>query len=84
MTLKTPLLKLLEKTYEPETIVDLQFARYDLSFKTDEDGRAILLFIGKRGPTGKIRGERFRRVRQADAHGRVIKDYWERKGEATP
>ncbi|WP_129715876.1 hypothetical protein [Pedobacter sp. SYP-B3415] len=84
MILKTQLLKILDKTYEPDAMIDLQFARYDLSVRTDAEGLPVLLFIGKRGANGMIRGERFRRVRQTDADGKVLKDHWDRKGEATP
>jgi hypothetical protein len=33
------------------------FQRYDLAFKTDETGRPVLLFIGKKDGQGKIKGE---------------------------
>jgi hypothetical protein len=33
------------------------FQRYDLAFKTDETGRPVLLFIGKKDDQGKIKGE---------------------------
>jgi hypothetical protein len=55
MVLKEPILKILGKTYEPLKMVELKFGRYDLAIKTDELGRAILLFLGNKDPlTGKM------------------------------
>ncbi|TDH26403.1 hypothetical protein EXU57_09900 [Segetibacter sp. 3557_3] len=75
--------KLLSKKYEPSTMVDLTFKGNDLSFKTDEDGNPILLFIGKRTAAGTVKGERYARTLKRDPEGKVIKDHWEQKGKAT-
>lgn len=45
MDLKEPILKLLAKQYEPSTLVETTFKRYDIAFKTDDAGRPILLFM---------------------------------------
>lgn len=84
MPLKEPILKLLNKIYEPSSLVELTFQRYDLMFKTDEEGRPVLLFIGKKDTNGNIRGERYNRRLKIDKEGRLIKDHWDRKGKATP
>ncbi|MCL4640075.1 MULTISPECIES: hypothetical protein [Olivibacter] len=84
MALKEPILKLLRKKYDPLSLVELTFQRYDLMFKTDEEGRPILLFMGKKDANGNIRGERYARRLKFDKEGRLIKDHWDQKGKATP
>jgi hypothetical protein len=75
------LLQLLSKTYEPSTMVETTFSCYDLTFKTDDKGRPVLLFIGKKDVKGKIKGERFARRLLNDDSGNIIKDYWDAKGK---
>ncbi|MDF2430771.1 MAG: hypothetical protein JWP44_402 [Mucilaginibacter sp.] len=60
-------------------MVEATFGRYDLAFKTDESGRPVLLFIGKKEADGKIKGERFSRRTVTDKNGDVIKDHWDHK-----
>lgn len=84
MALKEPILKLLRKKYDPLSLVELTFQRYDLMFKTDEEGRPILLFMGKKDANGNIRGERYARRLKFDKEGHLIKDHWDQKGKATP
>jgi hypothetical protein len=74
---------LLNKTYEPSTLIEMPFKRYDLAFKTDEIGRPILLFIGKEDEKGNIKGERFARRLKTGPNGEIIKDHWENKGPAS-
>jgi len=81
--LKEPILKVLNKTYEASSIIELKFKRYDLAIKTDELGRPVLLFIGEKDVGGKIKGERFARRLVADADGKILKDHWDHKGKAT-
>ena len=83
MALNEALLKIMSKLYEPSTLVELKFGRYDLVFKTDDAGRPILLFLGKKNAAGRITGERYARRLLFDTSGHVIKDHWERKGKAT-
>lgn len=83
MPLKTPLLKILNKQYAPLSLVETRFGRYDLAFKTDGEGRPVLLFIGRRNEQGAIVGERYARRLKTDPAGRIIKDHWENKGRAT-
>jgi hypothetical protein len=83
MELREPILRIINKIYEPAAMIDLTFKRYDLAIKTDEKGRAILLFMGKRKDNGVIAGERYARRLKEDAAGKVIKDHWEHKGSAT-
>jgi hypothetical protein len=73
----------LRKKYEPSSLVTMRYKDNDLSFKTDADGNAILLFIGKASPDGKIKGERYSRTLKYDQNGVVIKDHWDLKGKAT-
>ena len=83
MTLKDPVLKILNKVYEPSSMVEITFGRYDLSFKTDAEGRPILLFMGQKDEKGNIKGERYARRLKVSADGLIIKDHWEHKGKAT-
>src|SRR3982751_2829623 len=80
MKLQEELIKRLSKTYEPSTMIDMRFKEKDIAFKTDEQGNPILLFIGKRGEEGTIKGERYARTLKYDKEGKKIKDHWELKG----
>ena len=83
MELKEPVLKILNKQYEPLSLIETEFKRYSLAFKTDENGVPILLFIGEKKENGKIFGERYARRLKYDGQGIKIKDHWEHKGKAT-
>lgn len=80
-TLRPPLLKVISKAYEANAMVALKFGRYDISLKTDDSGRPILLFIGKRQSDGTIKGDRYARRLLFDASGKAIKDHWDYKGK---
>lgn len=75
MKIGAELLKILSKNYAPGEWINQRFGRYDLAYKTDEQGRPILLFIGKMDGSGHIKGERFVRILQAG------KDHWDNKGK---
>ena len=81
MKLNQSLLLKLSKKYEPSAMIDLKFRGKDLSFKTDDEGNPIVLFIGKMQLDGKIKGERFTRTLVRDMHGYLIKDHWDLKGK---
>ncbi|CAH0139378.1 hypothetical protein SRABI27_00244 [Pedobacter sp. Bi27] len=82
MKLKDPILNVLGKQYEPSSMIEVRFGRYDLAFRTDDGGRPILLFIGRKTENGRIAGERYaRRLKIED--GKKIKDHWEHKGKAS-
>ena len=83
MKLNDELQKKLSKIYEPSTMVEMKYKGYDLSFKTDEEGNAILLFMGKKTEQGTIKGERYARTLKRDREGKIFKDHWELKGKAT-
>ncbi|WP_377139499.1 hypothetical protein [Mucilaginibacter lutimaris] len=74
-------MKILNKQYEPLSFIESTFKRYDIGFKTDDAGRPILLFIGKKDDKGKIKGERFARRLKLGPNGDVIKDHWDNKGK---
>lgn len=82
MKLGEELLKLLNKKYEGSTTIDTEFRRYDITFRTDQAGNPVLLFIGRRNEKGIVVGDRFSRTLKYDGQGNVIKDHWERKGPA--
>ena len=73
----------LRKRYQPSTMVDIKYKGNDVSFKTDEEGNPVMLFIGIRNPEGKIRGERYVRNLKKDKTGMVIKDHWDLKGKVS-
>ncbi|GAB2688880.1 hypothetical protein GCM10027037_09360 [Mucilaginibacter koreensis] len=83
MELGREMMKLLSKTYEPQTTIETKFKRYDLAFKTDDKGRPVLLFMGHKDAKGNIVGERFARRLKEDDQGMLIKDHWESKGKAS-
>ena len=83
MPLGAALLKILNKQYSPSSFVETRYQRYDLGFKTDEEGNPILLFMGTKDANGNIRGRRYARRFLKDEHGKVIKDHWDDKGPAT-
>lgn len=82
MALGTTILKLLAKKYEAASFIEKRFQRYDLGFKTDEEGNPIVLFMGAKDSTGKIRGRRYARRLIKDREGNIIKDHWDDKGTA--
>jgi hypothetical protein len=83
MKLREELIKKLAKTYEPAALIHDTFRGNDIAFKTDADGNAIMLFVGKRGEDGTIKGERYVRTLKHDTAGKRIKDHWESKGKAS-
>jgi hypothetical protein len=83
MKLSEDLQKKLSKKYEPSDMVELKYKGYDLSMKTDDEGNAILLFIGKKTEKGTIKGERYVRTLKKDKEGKIFKDHWELKGKAS-
>jgi hypothetical protein len=83
MALSEDLIKKLSKQFPPGAMSDLRFRGNDLTIKADDAGNAILLFIGKRGEDGHIRGERYARRLVFDESGKAIKDHWELKGKST-
>ena len=83
MALNEDLQKKLAKKFDPSTMIEMKHKNYDLLFKTDAEGNAVLLFIGKKTEHGTIKGERYARTLKKDREGKVFKDHWELKGKAT-
>lgn len=75
--------KLLNKPYPASSINEITYRGRDIAFKTDDKGRPVLLFIGKKIAPGKIRGERYVRNMVISSDGK-LKDQWEKKGKVTP
>jgi hypothetical protein len=82
MALSESLLLKLRKKYQPSSTVVLKFKGKDLSVKTDDDGNATVLFIGRLQTDGKIKGERYTRTFIKQEDGSVLKDHWDLKGKA--
>jgi len=74
-------LKLLSQMYTANALIQKRLNRYDLAFKTDEQGRPVLLFMGRADDEGRIKGERFARRLVINREGQVIKDHWDNKGK---
>lgn len=83
MALGKSLVKILSKIYPPMSGMEMRFGRYDMYVKTDNEGNAVVLFIGERQENGSIKGERYARRLKKDDEGKVIKDHWELKGRAS-
>jgi len=81
MKIGSELLKVLSKIYAADEMIHKRFGRYDLAFKTDDQGRPVLLFMGKADADGQIKGEHFARRLQIDNDGKIIKDHWDNKGK---
>ena len=83
MALGPAILKIVNKEYPPSSFVERRFQQYDLGIKTDADGFAVVLFLGKKDLSGNIRGRRYARRLVRDADGKILKDHWDDKGPAT-
>ncbi|MGA0557927.1 hypothetical protein ACO2Q8_14815 [Larkinella sp. VNQ87] len=81
MKIGNRLLKHLTKKYEPSKLVSFRFGRYDVALKTDEEGNAVLAFVGQANEQGIIRGDQFTRRLVKDTSGAFIKDHWDYKGK---
>ena len=83
MSLGEDLLKKINKKFESSAMISMRYRSYDLALKTDKEGNAIQLFIGKMNEQGIIKGDRYARTLKYDREGNLIKDHWERKGKAS-
>lgn len=83
MDLGEQILKILNKRYEPSSLIETKYQRYDLAFKTDKDGLPVVAFLGQKDENGNIRGERFTRRLKQLLNGTIIKEFWEHKGQVT-
>ena len=83
MKLNEDLIKKLQKKFEPSTMVNMKYKGNDIAFKTDKDGNAVQLFVGKKTAGGIIKGHRYIRTLLHDKTGLTIKDHWDLKGRAT-
>lgn len=82
MPLSPNLEKLLSKIYPPQSTIDDVYHGRDLTFKTNEKGEPVTLFIGQRRPDGAIAGERYVRTIKRDPHTDQIKaSHWDLKGK---
>lgn len=82
MKIGARLQRLLDKVYPPDTKLEFQLDRTDVVFKTDGEGRPVLLFVGRKDENGQIKGERFARTLKPLPNG-ALKDHWENKGKAS-
>jgi hypothetical protein len=71
----------MKKRYEPSSVVSIKYKGNDVTFKTDDEGNPVSLFIGTKSRMGKIKGERYTRTLKRDQHGTIIKDHWDLKGK---
>jgi hypothetical protein len=80
MELQEPMRKILNRKYEPSSIIVTRYERYDIAIKTDKDGDAMVLLMGRKDEQGQVKGERFTRRLKQTLNGNIIKDRWEHKG----
>jgi hypothetical protein len=83
MAIGEDLLKKINKRFEPSESVRLRYRGYDIVLKTDGEGNAIQMFMGRADEGGKIKGDRYARTLKYDREGKLIKDHWDRKGKAS-
>ena len=83
MKLSEDLIRKLQKKYQPSTMVNLRYKGNDLAFKTDKEGNAMQLFVGKKGADGMVKGYRYLRTLLQDKNGIVVKDHWDLKGKSS-
>jgi hypothetical protein len=83
MAIGVELEKKLKKKFEPSSMISMKFKNFDLMVRTNEDGDAVQLFIGKANAEGIIKGERYTRTLKHNSTGKLIKDHWEKKGKAS-
>ena len=70
----------LSKPFAPDTRIDDEFKGNDLTIFTNDNGDAMVLFIGERRPDGSIKGDRFARRLVRDENGKTVKNHWDYKG----
>jgi hypothetical protein len=80
MPLSNDLQRKLSKKFEGSSTVSMNFRGNDIIVKTDSEGNAMTMFIGKL-KDGVIRGQRYSRTLKVSPAGEVIKDHWDLKGK---
>ena len=76
--------KKLSRQYPPSARIDETFRGNDITIITDQDGDAVLLFIGIRKKDGTIKGERYaRRILKKEGSEDIIKSHWDLKGRTS-
>lgn len=84
MPLSPNLEKMLNKIYPPQSTIDNVYNGKDITFKTNEHGEPVTLFIGQRRPDGAITGERYVRTIKREPNSNQIKSsHWDLKGKVT-
>jgi hypothetical protein len=83
MELQEPIRKILNKKYEPSSLIVTRCERYDIAIKTDRDGDPMVLLMGQKDDQGQVKGERFTRRLKQTLDGHIIKDRWEHKGQTS-
>ena len=83
MSLNHSLIKKLQAKFEPSSMIDFKFRGNDVMVKTNQNGDALMAFIGKKLPDGSIKGDRYSRTLIYKPDGSILKDHWEMKGKAS-
>jgi hypothetical protein len=81
MKIGDQLQKILAKQFAPGAVITRKLGSKSATFKTDEQGNPVSVFVGTPDENGKIKGERFVRTLIKDPSGHVVKDHWDRKGK---
>lgn len=83
MALGEKILKKINRKFNPSDTITFHYLSYDFLLKTNAEGNAIQMFMGRANEQGMIKGDRYARTMKFDRDGTLIKDHWERKGKAT-
>lgn len=84
MPLNPKLMKVLDKTYEPQERYDQKLLGKDITYITNEHGEPVTLYIGQRQQDGSINGERYvRRLVRQPGSLEIQKSHWENKGRVS-
>ena len=80
MPLNPKLEKIVAKIYPADETIHNQYNGKDFTLKTNENGEAVTLFIGKRNEDGTISGERYVRNFKTDSKTGERTSHWDLKG----
>jgi hypothetical protein len=83
MSLGPDIIKKLNRKFEPTTTSQFRYRTYDVVVQSDDEGNAVMAFIGSANDEGIVKGDRYSRVFKKDKEGKHIKDHWEKKGKAS-
>lgn len=79
-TFSKPLLAKFDKRYAASSRIDDFFRGKDLTMLTDDKGRVMRVYIGKRTSSGNIAGDYYIRQVKASNGDLITQSHWDKKG----